>query len=174
MTNRAILATCFAVLLTGGCLKSSYATTLVPTQLRGLSRVALSIDTEGDVDESLRVRLNSAVTRAVLSQLDEAGLAHDSKSAETLEATIKIRYLNLDGNTSAAACLVSVRLKEPVRLLRDAALVVPDGGGLTWWADLVFASDRDHLESQVSDAVEKVLTDFLAGWKLENRASKAP
>ncbi len=155
-----------------GCTVAGTASTLAPTQLKGLGAVNVSVQVSiegcsetGGVESALKTRVEEALTKSRLAVV--------ARGEEWLDVRITGRPVE-SGKASTLALAVSVRLREHVSLRRDPSLDVPGGGALTWWREGLWLSSREQLQKTLEEAVLDYVELFTDQVKSVNNESGAP
>ncbi|MEO8189318.1 MAG: hypothetical protein ABI682_03165 [Acidobacteriota bacterium] len=147
------------------------ASTLAPTQLKGLDAVNISVQVsiEGrsdaaSVENALKARVEEALAKSKVGVV--------ARGEEWLEIKITGRPIE-SAKPSMFALAVSVRLREHVSLRRDHSLDVPGGGALTWWREGLWLSSQEQLQKTLEEAVLDYVDVFTDQLKSVNRGNGA-
>jgi hypothetical protein len=149
------------------------ASTLAPTQLKGLRGVNVAVKVTGSDQaiEALKEKIQARIER----RLGDAGLLLTSSQAQWFYFEVQAAPVSSHSG-GAVALLISARLREPVQLKRDPGLPLADDG-VTWAKHCVKVSSQLDLTKTVEETLDYYVGEFADHWKLENpewaRASTA-
>lgn len=157
----------FTALLLLACFvaETGRATTLAPTQLKGLRGVNVVVDVTGPAGMPTEALKKSFQAR-VEAELSGAGLLLTSADAQWFYFEVQIAPVS-SREDSAIALLISARLRERVVLKRDPTLPLANDG-LTWWKQCVRVSARTDLSKTIEETLEYYVGEFAEHWKIEN------
>ena len=143
------------------------ATTLAPLQLRGRR----DLDVRVGVDEIVGLD-DEALQGQIAERLRAAGFKIQPTSSQLLE--ISIGAIASSSSTQELVVVISVRVKEEVRLVRDPSLDLRNHPATTWESRTFFEVALPKASAETAEAVFETIDQFIRYVQIVDEPNAGP